>query len=126
MSSPKNVLGTELRSCCTDPMTGFYRTGRCEVGPQDRGVHAVCVKVTAEFLAFSAEAGNDLSTPMPQYGFPGLKPGNKWCLCAGRWTEALEAGKAPPVDLEATHIQALEFCDLDALKAHALPSAGAN
>lgn len=113
---PKNVLGGELKSCCTDPMTGFYRDGYCNTGPDDHGKHTVCILATDEFLAFSKSAGNDLSTPMPQYGFPGVKEGDKWCLCVTRWQEALEAGMAPEVDLEATHENALEIVNLDDLK----------
>lgn len=120
--TPKNVLGTPLQPCGTDPMTGFYRDGCCRTGPQDVGVHVVCAEVTAEFLAFSKARGNDLSTPNPMYQFPGLRPGDRWCLCAPRWKEALEAGKAPKVVLEATHISALEFVDLEDLQAHAIPS----
>ncbi len=117
---PKNVLGTPLEVCCTSPMTGFYRTGSCETGPHDRGVHVVCAEVTAEFLNYSATCGNDLKTPFPQYGFPGLKPGDTWCLCVSRWKEALEAGVAPPVILAATHEKALSVVTLEELKAHAL------
>ncbi len=117
---PKNVLGTELTSCCKDPMTGFYRDGFCRTGKEDLGLHLVCVELTDEFLEFSQSRGNDLSTPIPDWGFPGLQAGDKWCLCVTRWKEALEAGKAPRVDLEATHISALEFVDLKDLKAHAL------
>jgi len=101
-------------------MTGYYRTGCCESRGDDPGVHVVCAIMTDEFLAFSKGAGNDLSTPMPQYGFPGLKAGDQWCLCASRWQEAYEAGSAPRVVLEATHLLALEFCDLDALRSHAI------
>lgn len=117
--SAKNVLGTELQSCSTDPMTGFYRDGCCNTGAGDDGVHVVCVEMTAQFLAFSKSRGNDLSTPMPMYEFPGLKPGDRWCLCAQRWQEAFEAGKAPKVALESTHISAIEFCNLEDLQAHA-------
>jgi uncharacterized protein (DUF2237 family) len=117
---PLNVLGTEMTECSRDPLTGFYRTGCCETGPEDYGHHLVCIEATAEFLVFSKSRGNDLSTPMPQYGFAGLKPGDRWCLCAERWQEALEAGQAPPVHLEATHILALEFIDLADLKEHAV------
>jgi uncharacterized protein (DUF2237 family) len=120
-SGAKNVLGTPLVTCCTRPMTGFYRNGRCDTGPGDFGVHVVCVRVTAEFLRFSKAVGNDLSTPRPELAFPGLKPGNCWCLCAQRWQEALEAGHAPQVVLEATHMAALEFVGLDDLKRHAIP-----
>lgn len=115
-----NVLGEKLQTCCTSPMTGWYRTGCCEVGGDDTGVHAVCAIMTDEFLAFSALVGNDLSTPAPQYGFPGLKAGDQWCLCASRWQEAFEAGKAPQVRLRATNVMAREFCDVDALKRHAI------
>jgi uncharacterized protein (DUF2237 family) len=120
MRSANNVLGGPLQSCCTDPMTGFYRDGFCHTGGGDYGAHVVCACVTDEFLAFSRSRGNDLSTPMPDYGFPGLKPGDCWCLCASRWQEALEAGMAPPVLLEATHASALEYSSLDDLKAHAV------
>jgi uncharacterized protein (DUF2237 family) len=120
MSRARNVLNTPLQTCSVDPMTGFYRTGCCDTGAGDAGVHVVCAEMTAEFLAFSASRGNDLSTPFPQLGFPGLQPGDRWCLCAERWQEALEAGVAPPVFLEATHMSALEFVSLDDLKAHAV------
>jgi len=103
-------------------MTGFYRTGSCETGPDDHGHHLVCIEATAEFLAFSKTRGNDLSTPMPKYGFGGLEPGDRWCLCAERWQEALEHDAAPRVYLEATHILALEFIDLADLKRHACPT----
>ena len=115
----KNVLGTDLQPCGTDPMTGFYRTGCCETGPEDAGVHTVCAVVTEEFLAFSASAGNDLSTPAPAFGFRGLQPGDRWCLCASRWQEAFEAGVAPPVVLEATHAGTLEWASLGDLQRHA-------
>ena len=118
----KNVLGTELQECSTDPMTGFYRDGCCNTGAEDRGLHTVCVEVTADFLQFSRSVGNDLSTPMPQYQFPGLKPGDHWCLCAARWKEAYDAGCAPSVDLEATHMSTLEFASLEELKEHAIPT----
>ena len=120
MTGAKNVLGKPLRSCCTEPMTGFYRTGMCDTGPGDVGLHVVCARMTAEFLKFSRSRGNDLSTPFPEAGFPGLKPGDRWCLCATRWKEAMEAGVAPPVVLAATHMSALEFVSLDELSAHAL------
>ena len=119
-SDHKNVLGDELQVCCLRPMTGFYRTGCCEVGPDDMGVHAVCVEVTAEFLEFSKSRGNDLSTPRQEMGFPGLKPGDRWCLCAARWQEAFEAGMAPMVVLQSTHEKALEFCELSDLRKFAL------
>lgn len=115
-----NVLGEPLQSCSFDPLTGFYRSGCCEVGGDDTGVHAVCAVMTSEFLEFSKSMGNDLSTPMPQYGFKGLVDGDQWCLCAPRWQEAFEAGHAPNVRLASTHMAALEFCDLDALKRHAI------
>jgi len=116
----RNVLGTELQVCSLDPLTGFTRTGCCETGPEDRGSHTVCTQVTEEFLIFSMSRGNDLSTPRPEYGFAGLKPGDRWCLCAPRWHEAAEAGFAPPVILEATHERALEIASLADLKYHAL------
>lgn len=120
MRRAKNVLGEELAECSRDPLTGFYRTGCCDTGGDDEGVHIVCAQMTAEFLVFSVERGNDLVTPRPEYGFPGLKPGDRWCLCVTRWKEALEAGVAPPVNLDATHISSLEFVELDDLKRHAL------
>jgi uncharacterized protein (DUF2237 family) len=115
----RNVLGEPLEPCSTAPMTGFFRDGCCNTGPGDLGSHTVCAVVTDAFLAFSKARGNDLSTPMPQYGFPGLKNGDRWCLCAPRWHEALRAGKAPRVVLRATHEGALKHCDLADLKAHA-------
>lgn len=114
-----NVLGGALQPCSVQPVTGFYRDGCCNTGPDDVGVHTVCVVTTETFLAFSKAHGNDLSTPMRQYGFPGLKPGDRWCLCAARWKEALEAGAAPQVVLEATHVATLRVVSLDALKKHA-------
>ena len=117
---PTNVLGTELKCCCRDPMTGFYRDGFCRTGPEDVGLHTVCVKVTREFLDFSVLDGNDLVTPRPEWGFPGLEPGDKWCVCVTRWKSALDHDRAAPVDLEATHSSALEFVTLEELKAHAL------
>lgn len=116
MTTAKNVLGTDLKPCCMDPVTGFYRDGFCHTGPDDYGLHIVCVIVTEPFLEFSKARGNDLSTPHEEWGFPGLKPGDKWCLCALRWKEAFEAGMAPRVDLEATHVSALEHLDLSTLK----------
>jgi uncharacterized protein (DUF2237 family) len=116
----RNVLGGDLAPCSTRPLTGFYRDGCCNTGAEDRGLHVVCVQMSAEFLAFSKASGNDLSTPVPAYGFPGLQPGDRWCLCAARWQEALEAGKAPRVVLTATHERTLELVDLAALKRHAL------
>jgi uncharacterized protein (DUF2237 family) len=115
-----NVLGGLLDTCSTKPMTGFFRDGCCNTGPEDLGSHTVCAVMTAEFLAFSKNAGNDLSTPRPEFGFPGLKPGDRWCLCAPRWQEALEAGAAPRVVLRATEREALQFCSLDDLKRHAI------
>jgi uncharacterized protein len=115
-----NVLGGKLLPCCFSPMTGFYRDGYCRTGPGDYGLHTVCIEATPEFLAFSRAAGNDLSTPVPQYQFPGLEPGDRWCLCVTRWKEALEAGMAPAVVLSGTHISALEFVSLEDLQAHAV------
>jgi uncharacterized protein (DUF2237 family) len=123
MSTAKNVLGEDLVSCSTQPVTGFYRDGCCNTGPGDVGLHLVCAEMTAEFLAFSRSRGNDLVTPNSAFGFPGLQPGDRWCLCVERWKEALLAELAPPIVLEATHISALEFVDLDELKAHAAPLA---
>jgi uncharacterized protein (DUF2237 family) len=116
----RNVLGGPLDTCSINPMTGFFRDGCCNTSPQDVGSHTVCVVMTAEFLAFSKAKGNDLSTPMPEFGFPGLNPDDRWCLCAPRWREALEAGKAPRVVLRATHAGALQYCDLADLKRHAI------
>ncbi len=116
----RNVLGGALAHCARDPITGFFRNGCCDTGPQDIGSHTVCAVLTAEFLAFSAARGNDLSTPRPEFGFPGLVPGNQWCLCAPRWQEAFEAGAAPDVVLEACHEAALRHCELDDLRAHAV------
>ncbi len=119
-SGAKNVLGKPLESCSIDPVTGFYRNGCCDTGASDLGLHTVCVQVTDEFLIFSKQCGNDLSTPVPEYDFPGLKPGQRWCLCVERWKEAWEAGQAPPVNLAATHISTLEFVSLEELQRHAL------
>ena len=116
----RNVLGAPLADCSHDPLTGFYRDGCCNTGPEDMGAHVVCAVVTEAFLAFSRERGNDLSTPRPQFRFPGLGDGDRWCLCAARWREALEAGVAPRVVLAATHERALEICRLEDLKAHAI------
>jgi uncharacterized protein (DUF2237 family) len=115
----KNVLGGELELCGCDPMTGFTRSGSCETGPADAGSHTVCAVVTREFLEFSAERGNDLMTPRPEFDFPGLEEGDRWCLCSSRWEEARQAGKAPPVILEACHENAIEAAALQDLKAHA-------
>ena len=115
-----NVLGGRLEPCSVEPRTGFYRDGCCNTGPDDLGLHVVCVRVTSKFLAFSKSQGNDLSTPQPDFGFPGLKPGDRWCLCAGRWREALDAGVAPRVVLSATHEEALAVVPLDVLKRYAI------
>ncbi len=116
----KNVMGGELESCSLDPVTGFFRNGCCETGPHDLGLHTVCAVMTAEFLAYSKSVGNDLSTPVPDYAFPGLKPGDRWCLCAPRWKEALDAGAAPKVVLSATHEETLAIVPLGVLKDHAV------
>ncbi len=116
----KNVLGEELKICCTSPMTGFYRTGKCETGPNDTGSHVVCARVTEEFLEFTRSRGNDLSTPVPAYNFPGLKTGDRWCLCASRWQEARSAGVAPPVILAATHEAVLKTIPLAVLQEYAV------
>jgi uncharacterized protein len=115
----KNVLGTPLVPCSYDPLTGYYRDGCCNTDAHDHGTHVVCALVTQEFLVYSLERGNDLMTARPEYRFAGLKAGDRWCLCASRWKEALQAGVAPPVVLESTHVKALEFATLDQLKAHA-------
>jgi hypothetical protein len=117
-SSARNVLGGPLACCCTSPRTGFHRDGYCHTGPQDLGSHTLCAVMTAEFLAFSRRRGNDLVTPRPEFDFPGLKPGDRWCLCVSRWKEALDAGVAPPVLAAATHEKALEVVTLDDLLAH--------
>jgi uncharacterized protein len=119
----RNVLGTELQTCCTSPMTGFFRTGICATGPQDLGTHVVCAQITAEFLAYTKSQGNDLMTPVPAYNFPGLKPGDKWCLCVSRWQAAFIAGVAPPVDLAATHSRALDVVALPDLQQHEITAA---
>ncbi len=120
MEEPQsNVLGGPLEACCFSPLTGYYRDGFCHTGSNDPGRHVVCVEVSEEFLAFSKAKGNDLSTPMPQYRFPGLKPGDKWCLCALRWREALKADMAPPVYLKATNKRALDVLELEDLLRHA-------
>jgi len=115
-----NVLGTALQACSFDPLTGFYRDGCCNTDAEDHGTHVVCTKVTTEFLAFSRQRGNDLVTPRPEYRFRGLEAGDRWCLCVTRWVEALQAGVAPPVYLEATHAKALEHVSLGDLQRHAL------
>ena len=119
-AADRNVLGDPLIPCSTDPMTGFYRDGCCRSGEDDHGVHSVCCVMTDDFLAFSRSAGNDLSTPRPEWGFPGLKAGDRWCLCAARWRQADEAGMAPQVVLAATHARTLEICDLERLRASAI------
>jgi len=120
MATAKNVLGTPLKSCSTEPLTGFYRNGCCDTGPDDLGLHLVCTRVTAAFLAHQKQIGNDLSTPIREYGFPGLRPGDRWCLCVTRWKESFEAGIFAPVVLEATHMSTLEFVDLEDLQRHAV------
>ena len=120
MPTAKNVLGEPLEPCSLDPVTGFFRDGCCNTGPLDVGRHVVCIRATAKFLEFSRARGNDLVTPRPEHGFPGLKPGDRWCLCAARWKEALEAGLAPPVVLAATHEAALQTVRLADLKRHAV------
>ncbi len=117
----RNVLGGALALCSTSPLTGWHRDGCCNTDAQDRGLHTVCAVLTAEFLAFSKAVGNDLSTPRPEFGFPGLQPGNRWCLCAARWEEARRAGFAPDIILEATHEKTLEITALGHLQAHAVP-----
>jgi uncharacterized protein (DUF2237 family) len=119
-SAQRNVFGEPLKTCSERPVTGFYRSGCCHTGPEDLGLHTVCVEVTAEFLAFSKSRGNDLSTPRPEFGFPGLEPGDRWCLCAARWREAFEAGRAPRVVLAATHEATLELVELGDLKRYAI------
>ena len=119
-SDDKNVLGGTLSPCSMSPRTGFYRDGCCNTGPEDLGLHVVCVQVTEEFLAFARERGNDLITPAPAFDFPGLQPGDRWCVCAGTWREAFAAGVAAPVVLTATHEETLAVIPLDALKQHAL------
>ena len=120
MSAAKNVLGTNIQPCSIDPLTGFFRDGCCRSGADDQGLHLVCAEMTQEFLEFSRENGNDLLTPVPAFGFPGLKPGDRWCLCIQRWKQAFEAGIAPGIILESTHISTLEFVDLEDLQAHSV------
>jgi uncharacterized protein (DUF2237 family) len=128
LTAGRNVLGGPLRACSYDPVTGFFRDGCCRTRPDDTGLHVVCVRVTQAFLDYSFKQGNDLITPRPEWRFPGLKPGQRWCLCAARWLEAWEAGAAPPVALEATHEKALEVIPLSVLQAFAIapvnPAAG--
>jgi hypothetical protein len=120
MAADKNVYGDKLQPCGSDPITGYTRTGTCETGPADRGSHTVCAEVSDEFLIYSRAMGNDLISPVPEYDFPGLVPGNRWCLCVLRWKEALEAGVAPPVVLESTHEKALRHVSLEQLQQHAV------
>ena len=123
MNNDLNVLGEPLQPCSMNPLTGFYRDGCCKTGEDDSGKHIVCAQMTEDFLNYTKSRGNDLSTAIPQFGFPGLNPGDQWCLCASRWKEALDAGMAPPVQLRATHEAALEIVSLDELQHHALPDA---
>ncbi|BAU66322.1 hypothetical protein STA3757_37260 [Stanieria sp. NIES-3757] len=120
MTTTRNVLGNELEICCGSPVTGWYRNGKCETNPSDRGAHVICAEMTTEFLEFTKAQGNDLSTPAPMFNFPGLQPGDRWCLCASRWKEALDAGVAPPVILPATEESALNYVSLEELKQNAL------
>lgn len=123
MDTSVNVLGGQLESCSTAPMTGFFRDGHCNTCAEDQGSHTVCALMTAEFLAYSKYVGNDLSTPRPEFGFDGLKPGDHWCLCAGRFLQAHDEGCAPKVRLEATHARALDIVPIDILKQHASDAA---
>jgi uncharacterized protein len=123
VSDTRNVLGSPLQVCSMSPLTGFVRDGLCHTGPHDLGSHTVCVQMTAAFLDYSLQRGNDLVTPVPEYDFPGLKPGNRWCVCAARWLEAAEAGVAPPVILDATDERALRKVSLADLQYHALQTA---
>ena len=120
MNKDKNVLGGKLEICGVDPVTGYTRTGSCETGYMDAGSHTVCAEVTDEFLVYTRAMGNDLSSPSPRHGFPGLKPGDRWCLCALRWKESMEAGVAPPIALRSTHESALRYLTLEQLKEHAV------
>lgn len=120
MAGPKNVLGTPLQTCSTKPLTGFFRDGCCNTGPDDIGLHLVCCQVTAAFLSHQKSIGNDLSTPVAHYGFPGLRPGDRWCVCVTRWKQSFQAGVVAPVVLEATHIGTLEFVDLEDLQRNAV------
>lgn len=123
MSDARNVLGGPLQRCGVSPLTGFARDGICQTGPHDIGSHTVCAQMTDAFLAYSLECGNDLVTPVAEHGFPGLRPGNRWCVCATRWLDAAEAGVAPPVVLDATHARALQKISLADLQYHALQTA---
>lgn len=125
MADARNVLGGPLLPCCFEPLTGFYRDGFCRTGPSDTGTHVVCAVMTGEFLAFTRSRGNDLTTPLPYFGFPGLHPGDRWCLCASRWKEACQAGVAPPVILEATHEKVLDFVPFEWLLEHKYTEEGA-
>lgn len=120
MFESKNILGQKLKLCCNDPQTGFYRDGHCNTGHEDSGMHTVCIIANEDFLEFSKQAGNDLSSPIPEFSFPGVKPGQKWCLCAGRWLEAYKSGKAPQVDLEATHEETLAVIPYELLAEHSI------
>jgi len=124
MTTTRNVLNSPLQVCALEPRTGFYRDGCCRTGADDPGMHFVCAEMSEEFLQFSLERGNDLVTPVEEWGFPGLTPGDRWCICVQRWKEAFEAGVAPKVCLEATHISTLEFVDLPDLKRHAVETLG--
>ena len=117
--SQKNVLGGVLQTCSMDPVTGFYRNGRCDTGPDDMRVHTVCIRATSEFLEYSKSMGNDLSTPMPEFGFPGLQEGDRWCICLARWKQAYDAGKAPQIYLASTHEVSLQLVPLDVLQGYA-------
>lgn len=123
MVAQLNVFGDPIEPCSTRPLTGFFRTGCCDTGAEDAGMHTVCAIMTREFLEFSRARGNDLITPAPQFGFPGLRPGDRWCLCSTRWLEAERLGKAPPVVLEATNIRTLDVIDRYTLESHALKTA---
>lgn len=120
MTVQKNIFGFELVPCSRSPLAGFQRTGRCEACADDLGVHVVCAEMTPDFLVFSKARGNDLVTPHPEFGFPGLNAGDRWCLCAGRWVEAFNAGVAPPIVLAATHAELLEYVSIEVLKRHAI------
>jgi len=120
MSGAKNVLGEPIQPCSMDPLTGWFRDGCCNTGPGDMGMHLICCEVTEPFLEFSKESGNDLSTPVPEFRFPGLKPGDRWCVCAQRWKQAYDSGAACGVVLESTHMSAIEFATLEELREHAV------
>ena len=120
MLTKRNVLGEPMELCCEKPLTGFYRNGKCDTGPEDHGVHSICARTTVEFLEYSQSVGNDLSTPIPEFGFPGLQEGDRWCLCLARWKQAFDAGKAPQIYLSATHEASLELVPLEVLMEYAL------